>query len=232
MSAWRTSLAVLFVIGIFSQASVLPAADFPEDSPAAIINQYGKKTVDTLNDTNLTQLKNANPLREQLYEQLKPIVNFELMTRSALGPESRRIGSQQLENLVDVFQPLVIRLYTGRMMEYLVENENPWKVDGIKVEGQEFRGGGQYAMVQAIAHVRRGSTERDLSMGFKLVKRNGSWQVYDLVFENVSLVENYRSQFTSVLANNSIDYLIQQLDDKLRRVKSGDLPDTAAQLSN
>lgn len=223
---------LLFLLGTFLLVSPLAAADFEEGSPAAMIDRYGKKTVATLNDTNLTELENLQPLRDQLYDELEPLVNFELMTRSALGPQARQVSKEELQELKNVFKPLVIRLYSGRVMEYLVEKENPWKVDGIRVTDQEIRGGGQYAMVQALAHVSRGDTERDLSMGFKLIKGNGNWLVYDLVFENVSLVENYRSQFTSVLANNSIDYLIEQLRQKLDQVKAGDLPDTAAQLSN
>lgn len=227
---WTFVLILLGLVLTVGSQSVT-AAEYDPDSPAGIIDRYGNQTVETLNNDELTQKDDLGDLRDQLFDQLAPIINFRLMTRSALGPEARSISSEQLNRLVDVFKPLVVRLYSGRLMDYLVKPSNPWKIDNIAIKGQEKRGGGQYALVRSEAHVHRDGTERTLSMNFKMIRGDDRWQVYDLVFENVSLVENYRSQFTSVLANNSVDHLIQQLEQKLEQIRAGDTPDTAVQLT-
>jgi len=221
------------LIGFGLLVSVPPAwsADYDPDSPAGIIDRYGDETVKTLSNDELTKREDLGPLRDQLYEQLAPIIDFRLMTRSALGPEARSISSDQLDRLVEVFRPLVVRLYSGRLMDYLVKSSNPWLIDKIVIEGQEKKGGGRYALVRTNAHVHRDEVERTLSMNFKMIRGEDRWKVYDLVFENVSLVENYRSQFTSVLSNHSVDHLIDRLQTKLDQIRAGDTPDTAVELA-
>ncbi|MBF8254667.1 MAG: organic solvent tolerance ABC transporter substrate-binding protein, partial [Deltaproteobacteria bacterium] len=40
------------------------------------------------------------------------------------------------------------------------------------------------------------------------------WKVYDVVIENISLVNNYRSQFNRVLANSSFAEFLRKLQEK------------------
>lgn len=222
-----TAVLVLIGFGFLVSVPATWSADYDPDSPAGIIDRYGDETVETLNNEELTKKDDLSRLRDQLFDQVAPIIDFRLLTRSALGPEARSITSEELERLVEVFRPLVVRLYSGRLMDYLVKTDNPWIIDKIVIEGQEMRGNGRYALVRTNAHVHRDSTERTLSMNFKMIRGDERWMVYDLVFENVSLVENYRSQFTSVLSNHSVDYLVDQLKTKLEQIRAGDAPDTA-----
>ncbi|MEJ2041353.1 MAG: ABC transporter substrate-binding protein, partial [Desulfosarcinaceae bacterium] len=55
---------------------------------------------------------------------------------------------------------------------------------------------------------------QEIPMAYKLVDENGQWRVYDMVIENVSLAQNYRSQFTSFLQNKSFSDLLEQLRQK------------------
>ena len=52
------------------------------------------------------------------------------------------------------------------------------------------------------------------SVSYKLHLAAGEWKVYDVVIENISLVGNYRSQFSRVLASSSFDELLQKLRAK------------------
>jgi phospholipid transport system substrate-binding protein len=49
-----------------------------------------------------------------------------------------------------------------------------------------------------------------------VILKNGTWKVYDVVIENVSLVQNYRSQFNSILAKNTPDQLLEILRKKVK----------------
>jgi phospholipid transport system substrate-binding protein len=49
---------------------------------------------------------------------------------------------------------------------------------------------------------------------YYMIRKDASWKVYDVSVENVSLVKNYRSQFRSILQNNSPDHLIATLKEK------------------
>jgi len=49
-----------------------------------------------------------------------------------------------------------------------------------------------------------------------VILKDGIWKVYDVVVENVSLVQNYRSQFNSILAKNTPDQLLEILRKKVK----------------
>jgi phospholipid transport system substrate-binding protein len=49
-----------------------------------------------------------------------------------------------------------------------------------------------------------------------MILKDGTWKVYDVVVENVSLVLNYRTQFNEILAKNSPEKLLEILRKKVK----------------
>ena len=52
-------------------------------------------------------------------------------------------------------------------------------------------------------------------MDYRLIKRGDDWNAYDVVVDGISLVENYRGQFTAILRSSSYEHLVQILRDKI-----------------
>jgi phospholipid transport system substrate-binding protein len=42
----------------------------------------------------------------------------------------------------------------------------------------------------------------------------GKWQVYDVVVEGISFINNYRQQFNSILTNEPFDNLLARMREK------------------
>src|SRR6266478_4494624 len=55
---------------------------------------------------------------------------------------------------------------------------------------------------------------QEFSVNYRLHNQNGDWKVYDVVIEDVSLVNNYRSQFNRVLATSSYEDLVNRMKGK------------------
>ena len=53
-----------------------------------------------------------------------------------------------------------------------------------------------------------------IAVNYSLAKGDSGWKVFDIIIENVSLVTNYRSQFSSEIKQNGIDSLIKKLAEK------------------
>jgi hypothetical protein len=49
---------------------------------------------------------------------------------------------------------------------------------------------------------------------YKLRRVDGKWKVDDAVVENISIINNYRSQFDRVISSSSYDELVKRLRDK------------------
>jgi phospholipid transport system substrate-binding protein len=74
---------------------------------------------------------------------------------------------------------------------------------------------GKYALVKTEV-VRKSST---IGVDYKLIQENGNWKVYDFVIEGVSMIRNYRSQFTKIIRRDSYEVLVQKLTDKINEIE-------------
>lgn len=58
------------------------------------------------------------------------------------------------------------------------------------------------------------SDKLDLPMDYRLTGKQGTWYVYDVIVDGVSLVMNYRSQFTKIIAESSFQELLRRLRER------------------
>ncbi len=57
--------------------------------------------------------------------------------------------------------------------------------------------------------------DTEILVKYKLKKKGGKWLVYDISIEGVSLVNNYRKQFNSIMTRSSYEDLIKKLRTKV-----------------
>jgi phospholipid transport system substrate-binding protein len=70
---------------------------------------------------------------------------------------------------------------------------------------------GDYAEVD-VKIVTKKNTE--IPVVYKLRSRDQEWWAYDMVIEGVSLVNNYRTQFSDIMAKSSFEGLMKKLREK------------------
>jgi phospholipid transport system substrate-binding protein len=58
------------------------------------------------------------------------------------------------------------------------------------------------------------SKGEEFSLNYRAHFVGSEWRVYDVVVENISMVNNYRSQFNRVITNASYEELVRRLKDK------------------
>ena len=59
-----------------------------------------------------------------------------------------------------------------------------------------------------------------IDVDYKLINENGRWTVYDFVIEEVSLIRNYRSQFSKIIKTESYGALVTKLTNKIKDLES------------
>ena len=65
------------------------------------------------------------------------------------------------------------------------------------------------------------SSHDPIKLDYRLMDKNGQWKIFDVNVGGVWLVENYRSQFASVISNSGIKGLIAQLSERASKVGTG-----------
>jgi phospholipid transport system substrate-binding protein len=144
-------------------------------------------------------------MREERNQQLRQLItarfNFPAMAQSSLGSHWQKRSDQERGEFVPLFTDLLERTYADQLAAYNGEKI----VYGRETQEQD------YAEVQTkIVSNKNG----EFSINYKLRSFDGEWKVYDVVIENISLVNNYRSQFNRVLANASFDELLRKMREK------------------
>jgi phospholipid transport system substrate-binding protein len=185
-------LAILLLV-----QPVWAAAGVPGDQ----VRQTTDKLLAILKDPQLKGESKKNERRDKLKEVIYQRFDFTEMARRSLGSEWRRRSPEEQREFVKLFTGLLerayldnIESYNGEKFRYLKEQEDnnhaqvDTKITGNK--GQEF------------------------SVNYRLHNRNGDWKVYDVVIEDISLINNYRSQFNRVLARSSYEELVNRMKGK------------------
>ncbi len=135
-------------------------------------------------------------------ELIVPHLDFDTMTKLAVGKFWRRADAGQQEELVTEFKTLLLNTYTGALTEYSGETIT---FEPFRPEEREDR-----AVVRSTFSQSGGS---DVPVIYKLREKNG-WTIYDIEVNGISLVTNYRTAFTNEITNGGIDGLLATLKER------------------
>ena len=105
------------------------------------------------------------------------------------------------------------------MFKSLLENSYASKIENYQDETINYvdeKVKGKYALVKTEIVRKNGTIDVD----YKLINENGRWTVYDFVIEEVSLIRNYRSQFSKIIKTESYGALVTKLTKKIKDLES------------
>ena len=160
-----------------------------------------EKATAVLNDPNLKSEAKKSQRIEQLRQLLFPKFDFAEMAKRSLGLNWQKRTPQEQEEFVKVFTELIENSYMETIDSY---NGQKVKVVGDKQDNN-------FAEVDTKIVNNKGE---EFSVAYKLLQSGGDWKIYDVVIEDVSVVNNYRSQFNRVIARSSFADLLQKMKDK------------------
>jgi phospholipid transport system substrate-binding protein len=186
-----------FLFLVLSLGSVGAHAGLPTDQ----IKSTVEKALVVLNDPRLKPPAKLKERRDQLRQILFARFDFTEMAKRALGSNWRRRTPQEQEEFVRLFTDVLERTYAEIIESYTDE----------KIVYVNERIDGSYADVGSKILTSKGE---EYSINYKAHLISNEWKVYDVVAENISLVNNYRSQFNRVIANASYEELVRRLRDK------------------
>ena len=180
--------------------STLPAyAGAPLDMVQANVN----KVLDVLRDPNLKGEAAKGAKKEKLeviYEQMFDGVELSMRT---MGGNWKKLNPAQQKEFTLLYRQILEKAYIDKILSYTNE-----KI----VFPKESMLSNSQAEVQTNVI----TSSKEIPISYRVILKNGTWKVYDVVIENVSLVQNYRSQFNSILAKNTPDQLLETLRKKVK----------------
>jgi phospholipid transport system substrate-binding protein len=194
MSGW---LIRSMIIGLTLQllAGVTVAWAGP---PTDTVRQAIEKTLD--------MLKNPAYKGEERRQKVKAIVDpyfdYQEMAKRSLGPAWGKLSSAQRQEFVHLFAQLLEASYSDKIEKY---------AQRVRIDYTGEILSGDNAEVRTVV-VR---TNDRIPLNYRLMNEDGTWKVYDVVIEGVSLVSNYRSQFSRIIHESSYAELVRRLRTKV-----------------
>jgi phospholipid transport system substrate-binding protein len=150
--------------------------------------------------------KNPSLRREKLRETIGARFNYKQMVMRSLAKNYKNRTDKEREEFTGLFKKLLENSYASKIEHYRDETIN--YVDE-KVKGK-------YALVRTQI-VRKDGT---IDVDYKLINEDGRWTVYDFVIEEVSLIRNYRSQFSKIIKTESYGALVSKLSKKIKDLEA------------
>lgn len=144
--------------------------------------------------------------REKIMAYVSQRFDFEEISKQTLAGKWRELSPEQRKNFERLFSELLKNTYIGRVEAYSDEV--------IHFEKEVFDGD-QKSKVMVYTKVVKNNQE--IPINYKLMVKNGDWFVYDVLIEGVSLVRNYRTEFSRILNQDQYAGLIKRLQEKIDR---------------
>lgn len=209
----KRKVGILVILLLPLLASTAPAQDLekPEDVILSTVdNVIARITAER-------EMLDAQP--ETVYDLINdliiPVFDFNNMSRWILGKYWKQASEEQRNVFTSEFKDLLVRTYAKAVLGFsnervvLLDTQTNPKNNMVKVN------------TEIISDV--GATPVNYYMHIS----DGSWKVVNVAFEGISLVETYRKSFASVIRNDGLESLIQQLVDKNESLEQTLLTDEA-----
>ena len=172
------------------------------ESPIVEIKSTVDQAIQILTDPQLRGESKKQERRKRLREAIFVRFDFQEMAQRSLGAHWQRRTPEEQTQFIKVFSDLLEQTYVDKIESY---NNEKFIYANERIDGS-------YAEVSSKMRTSKGE---EFTINYKLHRVGEDWRVYDLVIENVSLINNYRSQFNRILTGSTYDELISRIKAKV-----------------
>jgi len=166
--------------------------------PTEIARQVIEKSLDILQNPSYK----GEERRQMVKRLVDPYFDYQEMAKRSLGPAWGKLSAGQRQEFVQLFAQLLEASYSDKIEKY---------AQRVKIDYTGEILEGEYAEVRTVV-VR--ANDR-IPLNYRLLQEGGTWKVYDVVIEGVSLVSNYRSQFSRIIHESGYAELVKRLKTKV-----------------
>jgi phospholipid transport system substrate-binding protein len=189
------------VVAAFISTTTISHADML--APDVLVKNTATEVLEVIKKDKDIQAGDNKKIVALTEEKIVPHFDFERMSRLVLGHDWKSASKDQQDRFTTEFRNLLVRTYSVALAKYRNQtiDYKPFKMaagdDDVVVKTQILQPGGQ-----------------PIPIDYALEKGSTEWKVYDVKIDGISLVTNYRGQFSNELKQGSMDALIQKLVDK------------------
>jgi phospholipid transport system substrate-binding protein len=183
-------------------AIVMASPAYADATAEALVRQISVDVIETAKTDKAIQAGDLNRIISLVDAKVMPSVNFEIATRSAVGPQWRSATPEQRGKLQTEFKILLLRLYSGALAQ--VKDQTVEVTKTLPVQGS----------TQLVVQTEVRGKGEPIKLDYRLDKSTDAWKIIDVNVGGIWLVQNYRTQFATELSKGGLDGLIAALVER------------------
>jgi len=176
-------------------------------APDALVRDLTTEVLDAIRADKGIAGGDVSRVQKLVDDKVLPYVDFEKMTRLAVGRGWRSATPEQRAALTREFHTLLVRTYSGALSQ----------VKDHQVQMRPFRAQPSETDVLVRTSVVPSRGE-PIQLDYRLEKQDAGWKIYDVNVLGVWLVENYKTQFASEISAGGVEGLIKSLSERNRQL--------------
>lgn len=199
--------SLMFVLfAVAAQPSAVRA-----NSPAQVALETSiSRILSSIKNPDYVNPATRRPLRQQIEDEVLHIFDFKEFSSRTVGPRWSTFTPAQQQQFSDAFAELLLNTYLSKIDGYNGEQ--------VVYTGEVSSPKGDRTEVRTIITMK---DSKKVPVAYRMLPKDGTWFVYDVLIENISLVKNYRTQFQDILNSGSPDQLIARVKAKAQEVRQG-----------
>lgn len=172
--------------------------------PTEQIKQITDRIISILTDPALKEPARAEERRKLIRKEADERFDWEEMARRSLARHWAGRTDEEKREFTSLFSDLLERAYMDKVEGYSGEK--------VVYEGETVEGDFGVVKVKILT-----AKETEISVEYRVRRKENGWFIYDVSIEGVSLVNNYRTQFNSIILKSSYRELVKRLEAKLAK---------------
>lgn len=179
------------------------------DSPLETIRSTVERAAAVLQDPAHQGKAHTQTRLDKVREIVLPQFDSQEIARRTLGVHWRDRTEEQRKEFIHLFTALVEKTYSSTLDRYT--NAVQFFFDQERIEDD---------FAEVDTRIFDPIQNKAFSVTYKLHKVDGKWLIYDVIAENISMVRNYRTQFSHILSKSSYEDLVQTIETKLKELSA------------
>lgn len=181
--------------------SLFAASDAYAGEPTLQVKQTVDKVLEILRNEELKKPEKTTERRSAIRKVIDERFDFEEMAKRSLALHWKDRTPAERKEFIPLYADLLERAYIKKIENYTDED--------VLYIGESINN--EHAIVKTKVITKR---KVEIPIDYRLLRKDGKWEAYDVLIEGVSLVSNYRTQFNKIIRTQSYEELIRRLKNK------------------
>ena len=191
---------------LFAALLLAPVLASAQDvAPDVLVKNVTLEVVELISKDKDIKAGSRAKLVEVIEAKVLPHFNFNAMTALAMGQNWSKASPEQKKRLTEEFRTLLVRTYASALAAY---SEQKFDFRPLRAKPNDTDVTVNVRVLQPGA--------QPVTLDYSMEKAAAGWKVYDVMIGGVSLVANYRTEFSNTVRASGVDGLIKDLQTKNR----------------